>query len=144
MTQGHCSYCDGFPLGNMDQPAVDHLRPKGDPRFYELVCQWDNLYVACTACNGHKREQWDERLLAPDASSYQFERFFSYDSLTGELRPNVGAAPADQERAQRTIEIFGLNRAQTCRARLREAKAKVVAEHVDERPYRFLAPLVGG
>lgn len=143
MTRDHCSYCDGYPLGSMDKSEVDHFRPKGEPRFYALVCQWENLFLACTACNSHKGERWDEALLAPDAGSYQFERYFEYHADTGELHPSAGAAEVDRERARRTIEILGLNRAATCEARRREVRVlAVLREEPDDRPYRFLAPMV--
>lgn len=110
MTAGHCSYCDGHPLGATGVETVDHFRPKGHPAFYELVCTWTNLFLVCTACNHAKREQWDDALLRPDDPDFHFERYFEYRFDSGKLEPATAASPEEQRRALRTIEIFGLNR----------------------------------
>jgi len=139
MTDGHCSYCDGFPINDTGQEQVDHFRPKSLPEFYALVCSWENLFLVCSACNHSKQDQWDNALLKPDDPEYSFLRYFSYVSHTGELIPNAAATPDDQQRANRTIAIFDLNRAGACKARMRMVRS--VQGGIEDDSYRYLMPL---
>ena len=146
MTQGHCAYCDLYPNpGGNDE--IDHFRPKTREEFYHLVCEWSNLFLICTACNKAKGSKWDEALLRPDESGYAFSKYFSYRTDTAELEPNVAATVADQQRAQRTIQIFGLNRPSACTQRRKEIRhilnAKSVEDLVDIG-YRYLIPFCQG
>lgn len=145
MTDEHCAYCDGSPIDEMGKESVDHFRPKGTPAFYALVCDWENLFFACTGCNSAKREQWDEALLRPDVPDFSFERYFEYRFDTGELHPNTAAPVEHQHRARRTIEILDLNRAGMCKVRRRTVRLIQVLPD-DERTdlgYRYLIPLCG-
>lgn len=135
-TNGHCAYCDGFPLGAQGRDEVDHFRPTS--QFPLLACEWTNLFLSCTACNGAKSDQWDERLLRPDEVEFSFGRFFLFRSDNGELEINPRASAVDQERADVTIRILDLNRDGLCILRMREMKATD-----DDRPYRFLLDAVG-
>lgn len=38
--------------------GVDHYRPKGIPRFANLVCEYENLYYCCGTCNSRKSDYW--------------------------------------------------------------------------------------
>lgn len=142
MTDGHCSYCDASPdaIDATGDETIDHFCPKGRPEFYELVCAWTNLFLACSACNHAKREQWDEALLRPDVPDFRFERYFEYRFESGQLRPSAAASPEDQARARRTIEIFDLNRRGACSNRRRTVEwIQRISPEVDG--YRFLVPL---
>lgn len=144
LTGEHCSYCDGHPMGAHGEAQVDHFKPKGRPEFYSLVAEWDNLYIACMACNKAKREQWDDLLLRPDAPDYDFEHFFEYRFDSGEVHPNPAASPQDQARAIKTIEILALNRPGLCQSRKRMVKLIQAANSDEEREdlgYRYLIPL---
>jgi len=143
MTNNRCAYCDGFPIDAHGEEQIDHFRPKSDPRFYELVCTWTNLFLSCMKCNKSKGARWDDALLRPDDAGYRFERYFEYRTDTGELRENPAASPEDQRRATRTIEILGLNRAGLCierRRMMRQLRGGVLDE--DDQRFRYLAPLV--
>lgn len=143
MTSGHCSYCDGHPIGATGVATVDHFRPKSRPEFYELVCSWTNLFFTCTACNHAKGEQWDEALLRPDDPDFDFERYFEYRPQSGELEP-ASRDPEEQRRARRTIEILDLNRAGACMNRKRaERSMKALGPDIplDDWAYRYLIPL---
>jgi uncharacterized protein (TIGR02646 family) len=140
MTAEHCSYCDACPIDGTGEETIDHFRPKGRPEFYELVCEWSNLFLACSACNNAKQNQWDEALLRPDDPDFGFERYFEYHHDSGRLLPSTTASPEDQERARRTIEIFDLNRRGACSNRRRTVEwIKRRSPEVDG--YRFLIPL---
>jgi uncharacterized protein (TIGR02646 family) len=108
-TQFRCSYCDDWPLGERED-SIDHFRPKSDPRFRHLVCQWDNLYYACGNCQSFKGEQWSDnpQLIAPDEEGYAFNRFFIIDARTWKIEPNPAASPMDKKRAEYTISTLGL------------------------------------
>lgn len=142
MTLGHCAYCDGFPVSPVSSDTIDHFRPKST--FPELSYGWGNLFYACGQCQAQKRERFDERLLAPDAGSYTFERYFLVNYRTGEIEPSPSASPADRSAAEVTIAMFGLNGADRPEARRRVLRQlgrldpATRASEVDERPYRFL------
>ena len=38
LTDGHCSFCDGFPIGETVNPPIEHYHPKADfpLKAYEL------------------------------------------------------------------------------------------------------------
>lgn len=107
-TDNHCSYCDGFPLGQGDE-TIDHFKPKTDEKFYHLVAHWHNLYLGCNDCQKSKMTQYDESLLRPDAEGYNFGQFFTYNYSSNELLPNPASSQELQERAEVTIKIFNLN-----------------------------------
>lgn len=142
MTQSHCAYCDGFPLDATGEEQIDHFRPKSRPEFYPLVCQWENLFLICSACNRAKRDQWDEALLRPDEPGLEFSRYFTYRTDTGVLEPNDGASLDDRRRATRTIQVLDLNRAGLCTMRMQVMKW-MLREEFDQLPYRYLLSLCG-
>ncbi|MCA9063596.1 MAG: TIGR02646 family protein [Planctomycetaceae bacterium] len=109
MTQGHCAFCDGFPLENTSGEPVEHFRPKSDERFFHLAYSWENLFYCCEACQKCKREQWDDDLLKPDAVDYEFETYFQFDFTTGAIEPNRFSTPDAQRRASVTIAMYGLD-----------------------------------
>jgi hypothetical protein len=37
---------------------VEHLKPKADPRFRHLTCDYDNLLYSCDHCNVYKGTEW--------------------------------------------------------------------------------------
>jgi uncharacterized protein (TIGR02646 family) len=102
-SQDHCCFCDKAPL---DPLSIDHLRPK--MKFPAEAYSWENLYSACLGCQG-RQANFNELVLRPEEPNFTFDRFFD---ITGEfeLVPNGTASSEDQERAQITIELFGLNR----------------------------------
>jgi uncharacterized protein (TIGR02646 family) len=142
MTNGHCAYCDAFPITAAGKEEIDHFRPKSRPEFYHLVCDWDNLFFCCTACNGEKLEKWDADLLKPDEPDFSFENYFIYITDTGELEPSPAATEENQRRAAKTIAILGLNRDGACFLR-KQAIKNLCSEplELETVAYRFLIPL---
>ena len=138
MTQGHCAFCDVFPLDDRSREPIEHFKPKSDPRFYAEAYAWENLYYCCDLCQGTKGEQWDERLLRPDASDYAFERFFTFDYTTGQIKPNAMAAADEQARANVTIQVFGLDLESHRRHRRLELRKWQRTQHdnLDDWAYR--------
>ena len=145
-TANHCAYCDGFPVGETSRETIDHFRPKGLERFFHLAFDWENLFPACDKCQDEKKDRFEEGLLKPDTTGYDFDAYFDFNAKTGELEPNRRARPEDQARAQLTIATFGLNSAARCASRRRHFERHyrdVVAlsrEDLDDLPYRYLAP----
>lgn len=125
MTEGHCAYCDWFPMDTGTVPTIDHFRPKA--RFPELAYVWSNLYLACTQCQ-EKGNAFDAALIRPDELGYRFEHFFVYNYVDGTLGVNPAAAESDQRRVRITIDIFRLN-----------ARGRPVARQRELRRFRCLA-----
>lgn len=130
-TAGHCSYCDGYPIGAQGREEVDHFRPA--TQFPLLACDWANLFLSCTACNHAKNDQWDELLLRPDDAAFAFDRYFLFRPDNGTLEPNPAAASSLQVRAAATIRVLDLNRVDLCVSRRRE-----FGRNDPDGPYRFV------
>lgn len=102
-TSDHCAFCDSWPYAS----TVEHFRPKS--KFPQNVCDWDNLFAACSECQNAKREHFDPLCLRGDDVSYRFDVYFDLKS-NYEIQPNPAASPSDQRRAEVTIELYKLNR----------------------------------
>lgn len=111
MTEGHCSFCDAWPIEDKSLESIEHFRPKHDERFQHLAFTWTNLYYCCDRCQNQKLGQWEDEfeLIAPDEANYEFEDCFEFDVSNGVIAPNRFANPEIQKRAEATIRIFGLN-----------------------------------
>ena len=105
-TDDHCSYCDGFPLMNADT-TIEHFKPKS--KFPEDVCNWENLYVACSHCQSVKGEQFDDLLLRPDDITYHFEAYFFYDYTEHKIKILPNLPPDKLEKAEKTCKILDFN-----------------------------------
>ena len=137
-TQEHCSFCDVFPVSPPSKDTIEHFRPKS--KFSSEAFAWDNLYFCCDFCQGQKREKYDEKTLRPDESGYCFDDYFRWHYPSGKLEPNPDASCENQERAQITIDIYGLNNGHP-RRRLKESEklahlASSADINRDELPYR--------
>lgn len=107
-TRDHCSYCDHFPLRRGDD-SIDHFKPKSVEEFYPLVCQWQNLYVACKHCQDSKDSLYSDDLLRPDEIDYNFIKYFDYNYASHKIEPNQSESLENQIRANETIRIFDFN-----------------------------------
>jgi len=138
-TEGHCSYCDKFPLLRGDE-SIDHFKPKTDSLHYMDVCKWENLYLACKHCQDSKDTSFHDLLLRPDELHYSFQHFFSYNFTAHIIEPNPAASDEDQQRAAWTIEIFDFNfpAVKTSRRHAFERYNTTILPHVDDFNYRFL------
>ena len=138
MTQDHCSFCDGFPVEPVSANSIEHFRPK--TLFPLLSFTWENLFYCCSKCQESKLEIFDEILLKPDDSNYTFEYYFQYDTKTGEVIPNPDRLEIEIQRAEKTIELYGLNEYSRPNARKRTIRQFVDSNNpvLDEFPYRFI------
>jgi len=139
MTANHCSFCDSYPLGTSADQTIEHFRPKS--KYPLLVYVWHNLFLSCNICQKAKGEKFDKKLLKPDQPDYEFERYFMLNYKTGQIEVNPSASVSDQERAEITIEMYGLNRNGRPHSRLREygMYGKLSREDfpLDDFSYRF-------
>ena len=102
---GLCAYCEETTRGE-----VDHLRPKS--KFPGLVYCWSNWLFSCHECNHAKDSNWPARgYLDPCAVSISDrpDHHFTFDTLTGFIRPHGSLNPSIREKTQRTIDDLGLN-----------------------------------
>ena len=130
-----CAYCQQPCTGpttseRPDEESVDHFRPR--QHFPALWLDWHNLVFACRRCNQAKGDNWpgfeddwiNQLLSAQDAQYVAVteyvspnvrdgqrpaERFFSFDSAIGEIRPIDGLDNAEWSMARRTIRDIDLN-----------------------------------
>ena len=142
MTEGHCAYCDWFPMDTGTDPTIDHFKPKS--RFPLVAYCWENLYLCCRLCQEKADALFTEQLLRPDEADYGFERFFIYNHSDGTLSPSPGASATNQERARLTVEILKLNSRGRPAARKRELdrfRDLAATERVNwipSSPFRYL------
>ena len=136
MNQGHCSFCDGYPVETVTSEPVEHFRPKSNPKFHDLAFAWDNLFYCCNACQSHKGEQWDDHLIKPDEPCYEFDRYFRF--LDGRIEPVSGCDETVRLRAEATIRIFGLNERNLPRHRKLELRkwSRTTAPVLDDFAFR--------
>ncbi len=140
MTNNHCSFCDGYPLGETGRQTIEHFKPKG--RFPLLAYTWTNLFLCCDVCQNAKQEKYDEKLLKPDHREYDFFLFFINNYRTGKIEPNPASPPEFQERAEVTILLYDLNNKERINSRKRmfklfmRLKKNEQIELLDEFPYR--------
>lgn len=83
MSDGHCSFCEAFPLEGQSNEPIEHFRPKS--AFPEHAYEWKNLYYCCETCQSSKGDRWDDGLLAPDAPDYRWADWFEFDYTTGSM-----------------------------------------------------------
>ena len=108
MSDNHCCFCDGYPLGTTSRQTIEHFRPKS--LYPRLAYTWLNLFLCCDACQQEKLEKYETALLKPDVAGFRFEDYFINEYKTGKILVNPAASHTNQLRADRTIEIYGLNR----------------------------------
>lgn len=115
-TQNHCSYCDHFPLRRGDE-TIDHFKPKSLEEFYDIVCHWENLYIACKHCQDSKNSSYSKDLLRPDEMLYSFSKFFDYNYTSHKINPSEAESAENKQKALETIRIFDFNHLGLVKAR---------------------------
>lgn len=134
----HCSFCDGFPVEPVSANSIEHFKPKS--QFPRLAYAWKNLFYCCSKCQESKMENFDKKLLKPDNFGYSFEYYFQFDTKTGEIIPNPDRSEVDFGRAEKTIELYGLNEHGRPKARQRTIRMYLDSNNpiLDEFPYRYI------
>ena len=102
---GICAYCEESTPGE-----VDHFRPKS--KYPDLVYSWSNWLFACHDCNKAKSDIWPAAgLVDPCATSASDrpERYFTFDTQTGFMRPHGSLRPRRRQMAEEAIRALRLN-----------------------------------
>lgn len=137
MTNNHCSFCECYPTDTGTRQTIEHFKPK--KKFPEKGYDWNNLFLCCDACQRAKQEQWEDGLLKPDHPNYATSRFFQYDFERGMIEPNEMASEADQNMAEITIRLYGLNAGGYPRERAAHwrkwKRGNIALEDLDRTPY---------
>ncbi|MFS2221538.1 hypothetical protein [Pantoea sp. B65] len=137
LTREHCAFCDGF-VGNEGRKTLEHFRPKS--AYPQLAFCWENLFPCCDVCQSAKGEKYTELLLKPDEHDYCFEHYFICNFSDGALHPAPEIAAQDGLRAEKTLELYGLNSPSRKVARRRELQKFLAVRDemdIDEFPYRY-------
>ena len=136
-SHNHCSFCDGYPIGGTAR-EIEHFRPRES--FPLLAFVWENLFYCCSLCNKKKGRRFSRKLLKPDKAEYSFEKFFIYSYANGIISPNPRCSVEDKERAETTIEFYGLNDYDRPEARVEAWEGFLDANNPnkEKRPYRFI------
>ncbi len=129
MTNDKCAYCEthyDHSLQDGRPEHIEHFYPRNT--YPELSNHWWNLFPSCPSCNLTKGDGFEiidnnKRIipLKPDddgrlfGKPYQFEKWFLINFETGEIRPNNHNEK--WKRAERSIELFNLNRFSLMKAR---------------------------
>jgi len=112
MTGGRCAYT-GKKI-DKELAVIDHFRPLK----INQSSGWNDLYVINPITEHLKSDKYDEKLIRPDETDYEFDRYFDFDK--NYIIPNPNANSDDKERAIITIDTFGLNHENTLSDRSRE------------------------
>ena len=132
----HCSFCDANPVSPPSNETIEHFQPKSI--FPRQAWQWENLYFCCDFCQGQKREQWAPELLAPDQDGYAFGEYFYPDYTTGKIAIRPDISLEQQQRAECTLRLYGLNhpRHLPCRLEAQERRSALRDWDINRFPYR--------
>lgn len=90
LSNDHCCFCDKH-AHEQDSDSIEHFKPK---HIYPKVAYaWSNLFLCCTGCQkrakGWKTYEHKQHLvLKPDVASYSFDKYFIFDSKTGNIEIN--------------------------------------------------------
>lgn len=99
--------------------GVDHYKPKGIPRFANLLCAYENLYYCCGSCNSRKNNDWplDEKLgpYIVNPCEHEMATHLRFDSKTGRIETRTPYG-------KHTEELLQLNDDATVKYRLNTLK----------------------
>jgi uncharacterized protein (TIGR02646 family) len=100
----YCSYCERWIPTNL---AIEHIQPKSI--HLSLLNSWDNFLFACVNCNSSKGSTpvQLQDYYWPDSDNTM--RGISY-TFGGMVVPAQGLGRTEQDTANRTIKLFGLDK----------------------------------
>jgi hypothetical protein len=112
-----CVYCRQPDSGARNiNMQVDHYRPKGKPRFVNLIRDYGNLYYCCAECNTRKSDYWPEdeskNPFIVNPCDFVMAAHLRYDSDTGLVK-----AHNKSEHGNWTMDLLELNDAATVKYR---------------------------
>ena len=111
--------------------GVDHYRPKGIPRFANLLCSYQNLYYCCASCNSRKNNYWpiDETkgpfVVAP--CEHEMAAHLRFNGTSGLVEPRT-------LEGEHTAELLQLNDEATVQWRLGTLRTvRMYASEIEEQ-----------
>ena len=124
-----CCYCESKPSAT-SAGRIDHFRPKGGvrqcngsdriyPGYYWLVYRWENLALACDACNLRKSDYFPledpgqrarSHLDCLDREAPLLLNPYAETNLGEHLKFDGSACQPETERGRATVTVLGLNR----------------------------------
>jgi uncharacterized protein (TIGR02646 family) len=74
-----CCYCETI-IDVVDYEQIEHRMPKKNTldKYPEKTFSWDNLHLACTKCNLHKSNKYNESAPILDAVNDEIENHLGY------------------------------------------------------------------
>lgn len=126
-----CAYCEAPLYGG---GHIEHFRRKNRAHFPDLTFCWDNLFLSCDGPGhcGHFKDRKNAprydvaKVIKPDSEDPEDHLYFHSN---GEVRSRLGG---DQERADETIRVFGLND-----GALQDLRRKAVERYLRGCPANF-------
>ncbi|MFK0209200.1 HNH endonuclease [Agrobacterium sp. NPDC090283] len=102
----YCSFCERRVDASL---AVEHIQPKGLPAYAHLKGRWTNFLLACANCNATKgtKDFLLSEVLLPDRDNTFHAFVYTADGAVS-VRP--GLSPAQEDAAQKTLEMVGLDK----------------------------------
>jgi len=123
----YCSFCERRVEANL---AVEHIQPKDDELYPDLIGRWDNYLLGCVNCNstkGHKDVQLHQVYLSDRDNTFYA---FSY-TPDGGIVASDHLTNAQKQIANRTLKLTGLDKRPG--ATLDENEEQVAVERVGQR-----------
>jgi hypothetical protein len=109
-SHGKCMYCES-KISHIDYAHIEHIKPKAEGKYPELIYVWENLGYSCPKCNINKSDSYYEHTPYIDPYSEEpTEHLISFGAL---LYQRNGS-----ERGEITIRDIGLNRTDLVEKRL--------------------------
>ena len=150
ITNGHCSFCDSFPLKVSSNETIEHYYPKVP--FSNKTYEWENLYYCCFQCQTDASTIAFEVTIQPDSSDYHFEKYFYFDPQSGKINVMENLKKSNPnlfEKAQKFLIRYGINKhPERCQTRktLYEDMIVLLCSNknirIDERPFQLRERIV--
>lgn len=106
ITQGHCSFCDGYPF-SMSKETIEHYFPKA--QFKAKTYEWENLFICCDKCQSNANKVPFKYTLKPDDTDYFFEDYFWFNAENGKVEIIENLSLEKKKNAKAFLNRYGIN-----------------------------------
>ena len=106
---GYCSYCE---KPSVDESAhVEHVQPKGLPKYAHLEYEWSNFLISCARCNGSDNKGDKDVVFDEVHLPHLNNTLISVQYLEGGLiQPNYNLIEKELAKSKALIELVGLDK----------------------------------
>lgn len=106
----YCSYCEvAIPVER--DIAVEHIQPKGLPKYSTLETRWSNFLLGCSTCNGRDNKDTKDVVLADCHLPNRNNTFKSLEyKAGGVVTVNPILSSESKAHAQALLELVGLDK----------------------------------